>query len=127
MNDNKINLELALFSNKLLKHDATAAVAIAGVLPYFSKNKVIDILGKNDKYISKLSGRKLNSVLNFVPGHNKWDYAYSIGKLQPDAVLGLWKNMDEALPYLSKNYILISYCPVNIYIKKDSPNIFFKK
>jgi hypothetical protein len=58
----------------------------AGSTPYYAERRVIDLLGKCDRRIARLppSGE-------FVPGHNKRDYAYSIGELKPDLVLGLWR------------------------------------
>jgi hypothetical protein len=58
----------------------------AGAIPYFSQRRSIDLLGKNDPVIAHGPARYV-----FYPGHDKWDYAYSIGRLRPDLVVELWK------------------------------------
>jgi arabinofuranosyltransferase len=65
---------------------ATIAVVWAGAIPYFAHRTTIDLLGKNDVRIAHEQPRTV-----FFPGHNKWDYDYSIGELKPDIVLQLWK------------------------------------
>jgi hypothetical protein len=67
--------------------DATIAVTWAGAIPYFSHRPTIDLLGKSDRVIATRERRK---DMAFVPGHDKWDYGYSIGRLRPDVVAELW-------------------------------------
>ncbi len=50
------------------------AVAAAGATPYFSRRPTEDLLGKNDRHVAKLPPRGV-----FSPGHDKWDYRYSLG------------------------------------------------
>jgi peptidoglycan/LPS O-acetylase OafA/YrhL len=51
------------------------AVAAAGATPYFAQRPTEDLLGKNDRHIAKLAPRGV-----FSPGHDKWDYGYSLGE-----------------------------------------------
>jgi peptidoglycan/LPS O-acetylase OafA/YrhL len=51
------------------------AVAAAGATPYFAERPTEDLLGKNDRHVAKLAPRGV-----FSPGHDKWDYAYSLGQ-----------------------------------------------
>ncbi len=51
------------------------AVAAAGATPYFAQRPTEDLLGKNDRVIAKTAPRGV-----FSPGHDKWDYAYSLGE-----------------------------------------------
>jgi hypothetical protein len=67
--------------------DATIAVAWAGAIPYFSHRPTIDLLGKSDRVIA--TGER-QPTIGFFPGHDKWDYGYSIGQLRPDVVAQLW-------------------------------------
>jgi hypothetical protein len=60
---------------------AVIAVHAAGQIPYFSERTTIDLLGLNDPVVAKGPGRGV-----FHPGHNKWNYDYSIGELQPDLI-----------------------------------------
>ncbi len=67
--------------------DARAVIAVhaAGQIPYYSQRTTIDLLGLNDPVIAKgpVTGP-------FYPGHDKWNYAYSILQLQPDLVADNW-------------------------------------
>lgn len=64
----------------------SVAVVWAGAIPYFSHLHAVDLLGKSDPRIARLQPRT-----TFLPGHNKWDYRYSIGTLRPDVVVDLWR------------------------------------
>lgn len=66
--------------------DATVAVTWAGALSYYSHRPTIDLLGKCDPVIAASTP----PIAAFIPGHNKWDYSYSIGRLRPDVVAQLW-------------------------------------
>jgi hypothetical protein len=61
--------------------EAVIAVHAAGQIPYYSERITIDLLGLNDPIVAKGPGHG-----EFYPGHNKWDYEYSIGQLQPDLI-----------------------------------------
>jgi hypothetical protein len=60
-------------------------VHAAGQIPYYSGRTTIDLLGLNDPVIAKgpVSGP-------FYPGHDKWNYVYSIQQLQPDVIADNW-------------------------------------
>jgi peptidoglycan/LPS O-acetylase OafA/YrhL len=55
--------------------DFRIAVAAAGATPYFAERPTEDLLGKNDRHVAKLPPRGV-----FSPGHDKWDYGYSLGE-----------------------------------------------
>lgn len=75
---------------------ARIAVVWAGAIPYFAERFAIDLLGKNDPLIAREPAR----VPEHLPGHNKWDYAYSIGKLRPTVVESLWMPTAADGPWL---------------------------
>lgn len=107
---------------------ATIAVVTAGNIPYFSQRTSIDLLGKNDVHIARGPAR-INSSLfepgDYRPGHNKWDYAYSIGLLQPDVVAQTWENTDEEVaPYLV-NYERYLIDGIPYYFREDSPYVLW--
>lgn len=109
--------------------DASIAVVSAGAISYFSERISIDLLGKADKVIAQGDPRPIRGISDdqdFRPGHNKWDYAYSIGQLQPDLVVQLWSNSEEAMPYLENDYVVIKVGELSMYAKKDSPNILWE-
>jgi hypothetical protein len=76
--------------------DAKVAVVWAGAVPYFSRLYAIDLLGKSDKVIAR------SEPHNMHPGHNKWNYAHSIGILQPDYIVELWQPTPEDIAYVTK-------------------------
>jgi hypothetical protein len=72
---------------------AVVAVSWAGIPAYFSDFRMVDELGYNDRHLA----RRAPSVEltddtfdEYVPGHAKWDYAYLVDSLRPDAFLQLW-------------------------------------
>jgi hypothetical protein len=61
--------------------------------------------------------------LGFWPGHLKWDYAYTIGELRPDAVYQQWFDWDVAEASLQ---LYTPRCPGNrgnFRFRLDSPRI----
>ena len=80
------NTDYGLFLAKVTNPHAVIASVTAGALAYYSDRPAVDILGKSDAHVA--SSRPRGS---FRPGHNKWDYAYSIGRLHPDVVAQLFQ------------------------------------
>jgi len=78
--------ERAVLLNDILRPGARLAVVAAGILPYYTDFYIIDMLGKNDAYIASLPPDRSGAVswhgMKSVPGHNKYDLAYSIETLQ---------------------------------------------
>jgi len=119
--------EAGLWLGELTQPQATIAVSWAGAPIYYSNRAGIDILGKNDKEIAGIPAKGF-----FYPGHNKWDYTYSIVKQKPDVIgdfvsdirTSIRKAAPAELRYLQSNYT--AYClptinaPTKIYIRKDS-------
>lgn len=77
--------------------DATVAVVWAGALPYYTGRPMIDLLGKAD---TRVAAGPSHLEYPFRPGHDKWDYAYSIGELRPDVIAQLWHPTDDDLRQL---------------------------
>jgi len=120
---------MGLTLHDVTTESATIAVVTAGNIPYFSERTAIDLLGKNDPMIAR-GPMHINSSLfepgNYRPGHNKWNYAYSIGELQPDVVAQIWENTDEeAAPYL-EDYELFVIAGIPYYFRKNSPNVIWQ-
>ncbi len=84
---------------KVLKPQGKAAVLWAGAPIYYSKRAGIDLLGKNDKFVAEQDPiRNLESGVwnsTFYPGHNKWNYDYSIGVLKPDMIAQYWGEISD--------------------------------
>ncbi|AXK49652.1 hypothetical protein CRU87_09225 [Aliarcobacter trophiarum LMG 25534] len=86
--------KLGVHINKNTDKDVIVAVHATGQIPYYSDRNTLDLLGKSDSHIAKLP-----PATKFRPGHNKWNYEYSIGKLQPDLIADEW---GKSRYYLSK-------------------------
>jgi len=87
---------------------ASIATIWAGVPAYYSHRTMLDLLGKNDTFIAASAPHGA-----FFPGHNKWDYDYSIGKLLPDVIFqtfdrGLEKNLHQRIV----NWGYKKMCPI---------------
>jgi hypothetical protein len=78
---------LGIQLGEIARPGATLATASAGNIAYWSGLRTVDLLGKADREIAHEPPRRAV----FVPGHNKWDYAYSVCQLRPDLVAELWQ------------------------------------
>jgi len=100
-NDNVLGSRVNVYVTEIVenlalttKPDATIATVWAGVPAYYSHRTMLDLLGKNDTYIARTVPHGA-----FFPGHNKWDYNYSIGQLQPDVIFQTFtRGIEENLP-----------------------------
>ncbi len=80
----------------------------AGVPAYYSHRTMLDLLGKNDTFIATSAPHG-----DFFPGHNKWDYDYSIGKLQPDVIFQTYdRDIEENLHQRIANWGYNKMCPI---------------
>ena len=125
--------KLGLTIKKFTQPQATLAVITAGNIPYFAERNAIDLLGKSDKVVAHT---KMHTSLTldeltygYRPGHTKWDYAYSIGKLQPDVIAQTLVefNDEEAAPFLEGNYTFVKINGNPYHLRNKSPNILWDK
>jgi hypothetical protein len=80
----------------------------AGVPAYYSHRTMLDLLGKNDTFIATSTPHG-----DFFPGHNKWDYNYSIGKLQPDVIFQTFdRDIEKNLHQRITNWGYKRMCPI---------------
>ncbi len=80
----------------------------AGVPTYYSHRTMLDLLGKNDTFIATSAPHG-----EFFPGHNKWDYDYSIGKLQPDVIFQTFdRDIEKNLHERIANWGYNKMCPI---------------
>jgi arabinofuranosyltransferase len=107
--------------NEIALENASIAVAHAGLPAYLSRNEMVDLLGKNDSFISHLEPRGL-----IFPGHNKWNYEYSIGVLKPDLIAETWYMNDidreNFTKWGYKKYCLNDY---SFYVKLLSKELYW--
>ncbi len=117
------NVNLAIGLQNLTSSEATLGVIWAGALPYYSDQKAIDFLGKSDKYIASLPAH-----LDFsLPGHNKFDLAYSIKKLQPTYIQDFEWGKENLRPWVVKNYLRVNYSTpqgdITVILLRDDPTV----
>jgi hypothetical protein len=91
--------------------NVTIAVHAAGQIPYYSQRRTIDLLGLNDPVVAKAppSGP-------FYPGHDKWNYEYSILQLKPDLIADNWDKLADFMRDKSDYQKLEN----GIYVRNDS-------
>lgn len=93
--DNGRPYDSVIVAAQLLKNaapNATVAVIPAGIVPYFTHLKAVDLLGKTDAHIARLPPRE-----GALVGHGKIDPAYSFAK-EPDYVVSVRsKNFVDAI------------------------------
>ena len=104
-------VKLGLLIAENTSPEALIAVHAAGQIPYFSERTTIDLLGLNDPAVAKSAGHG-----EFYPGHNKWDYEYSITQLQPDLIAD---NFAPLADFMRGNK-LYTELGNGIYIRMDS-------
>jgi hypothetical protein len=78
--DPKESVEAALLLRKNASPDASVAVIPAGIVPYFSRLRALDILGKSDRHIASLPYRPRAML-----AHGKLDPEYTLAR-RPDHV-----------------------------------------
>jgi hypothetical protein len=65
------------------------AYVLAGNMSYFADRRGVDLLGKMDEFVARTAPTRIKPI-RFRPGHNKWDYAHSIGELRPQVIASPW-------------------------------------
>ena len=128
---NKHNMDVVIAINKLTKDDASIGVYWAGLIPYYTDRYTIDFLGKSDPYIAHTYPHLPSKITWFktitMPGHNKYDLAYSIKKLQPDYIQRFYWGETNIRKWAIQRYQRVEYRSeggvITIILKNDSPNL----
>jgi hypothetical protein len=107
-------VKLGLLIAENTSPEAVIAVHAAGQIPYYSDRTAIDLLGLNDPLIAKGPGHGA-----FYPGHNKWNYEYSITQLQPDLIADNFAPLAEFM----RGNLEYTKLENDLYIRVDSPFI----
>jgi hypothetical protein len=127
--ENQHDVEQAFLLRRATTADAAVAVMRAGTIPYFAGRHAIDLLGKNDRRVARMSvtaaGRSLD-FREFRPGHNKFDFAYSIGQQRPDVILQLRRRASAAQPFMD-DYQDVAVNGSCIYVRRDSANVLWRE
>jgi len=118
VDDDEWTTRYALALRSATAEDASIAVSWAGAIPYFSHRTAVDLLGKSDRVVARLSRQP---SVGFEPGHDKWDYAYSIGQLEPDVVAELWHASDDDVKQIeSWGYVRLAPW---VFVRADSARV----
>lgn len=113
----------------ILRPEGTVLVYWSGALPYYWQGRAIDALGKSNSYIAHLPPHILPAFLGMkgVPGHSKYDLAYSIGELQPDYIEGEKFGADDQSRFVAQHYVNVLYKGEHLCMKKNSPYVDWKE
>jgi arabinofuranosyltransferase len=74
-------VRLGLYLRDHTDPQTTVAFHWAGTAAYLGDRPGIDVLGKSDRHIAKMT------VDRFIPAHSKWDWDYVLGERKPDVFL----------------------------------------
>ena len=74
-----------LFLRETAAPEDTIAAFAAGIVPYYSELRAVDLLGKSDAVIA----HQPTQPHRIESGHNKFDFDYSLGQQRPDLVMPL--------------------------------------
>ena len=124
--ENAEMVEQALLVSRVTDSDATLGLVWAGIIPYFSYRPGIDLLGKSDRKIAHEQPHMRPNYSwwrEFWPGHNKWDYAYSIGEQDPDVMMQIWRPDLATLALLTSRYEPVKLDGYTWYLRRGSPHI----
>jgi hypothetical protein len=132
--DNRNMVATGMLVKSITANGATVAVVLAGAMPYFMDRNAIDLLGKNDRAIAHGqmhtppdNASSVEKIKFFYPGHLKYDYKYSIDQLEPDVVIQLWRDAQQAVPYLDAKYQKVRLGDKWLYLRRGSPRILWER
>jgi arabinofuranosyltransferase len=129
LNEYRVGVALAL--KKFTTEEATVGTVAAGTVPYYSRRPAVDFLGKSDSYIARLapdfSGTVAAYGMSSLPGHNKYDLAYSIGELKPDYVETLRYGKQDFSETLGQDYVLVVYRGNGLTLKTSSSEVLWEE
>ena len=118
--------------NEITTEDAVVATVQAGICAYYAHFKLTDIMGYNDRFIAKgptYFPLNKNNYNEFIPGHVKLNYDYTIKVVKPDVIYDTWgihrpeikAKLDTLLP---QYYFKMTK---SLWIRKGSPNVKMMK
>jgi hypothetical protein len=127
---NQSDVEQALLVRQATTPAARIAVMRAGTIPYFADRPALDLLGKNDRIIAHGPAASVGHslrVAEFRPGHMKFNFAYSIGRQQPDVILQLRQRTKLAEPFIKDTYAEVEFGDGCAFARRDSPHVLWQR
>jgi hypothetical protein len=122
---NRKHVDLALTLNEVLEPDASIGVTWGGTLPYYTGLRAVDFLGKSDREIASRPPRVTDPPGEYdrMPGHNKYDLSYSIGKLQPTWIQTAKWGHDDARRLAGRLYRPFHHRGHRLLLRMRSPQV----
>jgi hypothetical protein len=113
----------------VMKPDARILVFWAGVIPYHTKLRSDDALGKTEPHIAALPGRTSPSWggMNGVPGHNKYDLSYSIAGKLPDYVQFVRWGEEDLTAFAAERYVLARHGDAELCLLRGSDKVLWEQ
>ena len=122
----KIGLALA----EITTDGATVGVFSAGAIPYYSKRNAVDFLGKSDRVIARLPPDRSEAMsiygMRSLPGHDKYDIEYSVGKYLPSYIEGASWGQQTLPAELLLQYATIRYKGMPLLLRSNDPDILWE-
>ena len=112
--DNLRNYRHAAYLREQTAPSLSIAVHWAGVLPYFSRRPAIDVLGRSDRHIARLT------VPRFYPGHSKWDWDYVLNERRPDMFLIDTRGLSSAAQFKRDYFLVVKNDSLRFYLRRDA-------
>lgn len=111
---------------------AIILVAWAGNPVYFSERPALDLLGKNDSKIARMSPPDpVPGTFNekFIPGHNKWSFQTSVVEGRPDLIFQFMDHPGEreSLKLLGYQARCLPNSHTEVYVAESSLLVNFEK
>lgn len=137
--DNQANVWRARAIADATEPDAIVACFWGGTIPYLTGRPAVDFLGKMDPHIARLPPDATGAVswdgMRSVPGHNKYDLAWTVASYRPDVIADdevRWgrERLDEDPAFLAR-YLRVRHAripedaedPAPFWVLRDSPRI----
>ncbi len=128
---NALNINTSIILDSVLSPEATIGVFQAGTIPYFTGRYAIDFLGKSDKHIALLPPDMSGSVgmlgMTMRPGHDKYDFDYSIKKFLPTYVQTFSWGRDSVARWSKDKYVRVEIEGIRLALLRNSPLVNWEK
>jgi arabinofuranosyltransferase len=123
------DINVALTIKRVTDESATVASLAAGVIPYYSQRRAIDLFGRCDPVIANLPAQDAapRQPQSGRPGHNKYDLNHSLKEKRPTAIQWFpdfppctWGTQSLS-PWCLQNYYEIKVTGSHFLVDRTSP------
>lgn len=112
--ENWVNLQHAEYLREHTHPSTTIALHWGGVPAYFSGRPAIDVLGRSDRHVAKLT------VPRFAPGHSKWDWDYVLETRRPDIFLRVSRKLDRRSDFRARYLEAHTAGGLSFFVRRDA-------